>query len=87
MTVNQETKALLSPEDVRGAAAYIAAHRPTTEPFDIAVNGVTPEDRAAAAEIVRPYCETGATWWVEFAASRWPMPEYRKRIKAGPPGD
>lgn len=85
MTVNQETRELLSPQDVNEAAAYIAEHRQTSDPFDIGVNGVTPDDRAEAAEIVRPYCGTGATWWVEYAASRWPLVEYRKRILAGPP--
>jgi hypothetical protein len=54
-------------------------------PFDIAVNGETPADRGEGAEIVRPYYETGATWWVEYEGSRQSFEEYRERIRQGPP--
>jgi len=31
------------------------------------------------AEIVQPYMEAGATWWVEYEASREGFEEYRER--------
>src|SRR2546430_9689810 len=37
-----------------------------TTPFDIVVEGETPgDDYKKASEIVRPYAEAGATWWME----------------------
>ena len=49
--------------------AFVQAQRGVTPPFDIVVEGETPgEDPAAAAVLVRPYAEAGATWWLE---ARW----------------
>lgn len=80
------TFALLTPDDVRQMAAYIAAHRPTAAPFDIVLEGETPgEDAAAAANTVAPLQKTGVTWWLE---SRWQaatLDEVLTRIQQGPP--
>ncbi len=46
--------------------AYVKAHRAgSSEPFEIAAPSVIPSDPAQGAEIVQPYIEAGATWWVE----------------------
>ena len=76
-----------TPERYAEIAAYVAAHRPASEPFDIVVEGTTPaDDPAAAAAIVRPFAEAGGTWWIE---SPWQepneVPDLRRRIAAGPP--
>jgi hypothetical protein len=85
MTVNQSTGELLTPGEVEEIAAYIKAHRMVSDPFDIAVNGETPADARKGAVIVQPYEEAGATWWIEFEASRASFDEYRERIWQGPP--
>lgn len=75
-----------TPEDIRTMRAYIDEHRTATTPFDIVTEGETPGDQPeAAAELVRPFAEAGATWWME---ARWggnPTEEVRARIQQGPP--
>jgi alkanesulfonate monooxygenase SsuD/methylene tetrahydromethanopterin reductase-like flavin-dependent oxidoreductase (luciferase family) len=61
MTTNQATNELLTPEEVREAAAYCAAHRPNGAPFDIAVNLDLPPERGAAAAMLAAYEQAGAT--------------------------
>jgi alkanesulfonate monooxygenase SsuD/methylene tetrahydromethanopterin reductase-like flavin-dependent oxidoreductase (luciferase family) len=85
MTVNQETGELLTPEEIREIAAYIHSHHETPTPFDIAVNGETRGNDSQEIEQVQAYSEAGATWWVEFEASRETFEEYRERIRLGPP--
>lgn len=78
----------VTPDAIRAMAAYIAERRSaTTSPFDIVMEGETPgDDLDAAAAIVRPFAEAGATWWTE---SRWdfsiPMDAIRARVRQGPP--
>jgi alkanesulfonate monooxygenase SsuD/methylene tetrahydromethanopterin reductase-like flavin-dependent oxidoreductase (luciferase family) len=58
--------------------------------YDVISEGETPSDPKRAAEIVQPWAEAGATWWME---TRWAMPhdsdermrEVEERIAAGPP--
>jgi alkanesulfonate monooxygenase SsuD/methylene tetrahydromethanopterin reductase-like flavin-dependent oxidoreductase (luciferase family) len=80
-------------EVLREIAAYAAAERPPEDvgrPFDIVVEGVTPgDDPRGAAEIVRPWREAGATWWIEalWSASEQEdaVASIRTRIRQGPP--
>ena len=75
-----------TPQEVGEMRAYVQAQRGETTPFDIVVEGETPgEDPAAAAVLVRPYAEAGATWWLE---ARWTAPDLAQvleRIRQGPP--
>ena len=76
----------LTLEDFKEVAAYVQVHRQTSTPFDIAVAGVTPPNPVKGAEIVRPYIETGATWWVEVNNdSTGSFDEMKERIRNGPP--
>jgi hypothetical protein len=55
--------------------------------YDIVVENATPAgDPRVGAEIVRPYAEAGATWWIE---SPWEYGDDHQavvsRIEAGPP--
>ncbi len=78
------------PKHIREMKAYIQANRTQQTPFDIIVEGETPgEDSAKAKEIVTPWIEAGATWWIE---TRWEVPRnaegqeiVRQRILQGPP--
>jgi hypothetical protein len=53
--------------------------------FDIIKDGTTPLDRTKAKEIVKPFAEAGATWWMESMWGYKGLREVRKRAKAGPP--
>lgn len=74
-------------EDWRAAGAYLREHRPASRPFDLVIEGRTPADSPARArEIVGPYIEAGATWWLE---TMWEAPndtsDVLARIRQGPP--
>ena len=76
-----------TPAVVAEMSEYVKEHRAETTPFDIVVEGKTPgDDPAAAAAIVGPLAEAGATWWIE---ARWEAPnepdDVRARIRQGPP--
>lgn len=75
-----------TPEEVHAIREYVAAQRVETTPYDIVVEGVTPGDASAQArDIVRPWAEAGATWWIE---AMWTAPEpaaVRQRVQQGPP--
>jgi alkanesulfonate monooxygenase SsuD/methylene tetrahydromethanopterin reductase-like flavin-dependent oxidoreductase (luciferase family) len=68
-------------------SAYLAAHRPPGQPFDVVVEGRTPGNEAAkASAIIQPYAAAGATWWLE---TMWEEPnegeDMLARIRQGPP--
>jgi alkanesulfonate monooxygenase SsuD/methylene tetrahydromethanopterin reductase-like flavin-dependent oxidoreductase (luciferase family) len=79
-----------TPDDVRAIAGYVAEHRTATTPYDIVAEGETPGDNlAAAAALVQPWIDAGATWWIE---ARWHEPRNAEglkpvleRIRQGPP--
>lgn len=79
--------ARLTPEDVREIRAHVSQHRETSEPFDITVADQAPGDDAPRArEMVAPYAEAGATWWLELIHGwRGTLDEMRGRIRSGPP--
>ena len=55
-----------TPDDVRDMRAYAAQQRQSSAPFDIVLEGETPDhgDAAALAQI-EALAEAGATWWLE----------------------
>jgi alkanesulfonate monooxygenase SsuD/methylene tetrahydromethanopterin reductase-like flavin-dependent oxidoreductase (luciferase family) len=78
-----------SPAEVRELARYIAEQRADRagEPFDIVVGGAS--DPSAAADLIAPLMESGATWWDERQMQTNPD-HYRaepvlRRVEAGPP--
>ena len=76
-----------TPAVVADMKAYVAERRVEPTPFDIVVEGKTPgDDPAAAAAIVGPLAEAGATWWIE---AMWEAPnepdDVPARIRQGPP--
>ena len=81
----------LTPDDVRAIAAFVAANRTATTPFDIVAEGKTPGDRPdEAAAIAREWEEAGATWWIEAlwttSEHTYGPAEVRRRVEQGPPG-
>lgn len=85
MVRNQTTGELLAPRDVKNVVALVKEHREDLASFDVAVPGETPSNSQAGAEIVRPFQDAGANWWIEYEASRTGFEEYRGRIRSGPP--
>jgi hypothetical protein len=80
-----------TPDHIRGIHDWLEERGKDPSRFDIVVEGETPVDDAdAAAEIVRPWVDAGATWWID---ARWELPhhsderikEVRARLEAGPP--
>lgn len=84
-----------SPEQVRAGAEWIRDFRLveglSTEGYEVVCEGTTPaDDRRAGAEIVRPWRDAGATWWIEadWAVAREAVRDYaQERLAAGPPRD
>lgn len=78
----------ITPDLVAQMRAYADVERgPDAGPYDIVVEDVTPgDDPVAAADIVAPYAEAGATWWIE---SPWDYGDDHERVlarlRAGPP--
>jgi probable F420-dependent oxidoreductase len=83
-------------EQFRECVAYVQAQRQDETPFDIVYLGApTPgDDPARAAEMVRPFAEAGATWWLEILlpfrfggafGEEWPLALMRERVLQGPP--
>ena len=79
------TNELLKLEEIREAVAYMQTYRESSEPFDVGVNGVAPDDVGKAAEIIQAYQEAGATWWIDLEGEGESFEEYRARIRRGPP--
>ena len=77
----------VAPENIREMKAFIEQRRAADAgPLDIIMEGTTPgDDRAAGAEIVRPWAEAGATWWLEADWSEPGRDAIRARIRQGPP--
>jgi hypothetical protein len=75
--------------DLRKVAEYVTRERDPKlhhRPFDITAEGQTPyDDVVAAAEIVRPWADAGATWWLEADWKSATVASLRRRIEAGPP--
>jgi hypothetical protein len=75
--------------EVAEMLAYIREHRDPVEPFEVAVgdslSGLA-EQGKSAPDVIGPYQEAGATWWMESIG--WPLRPYEywpEHISAGPP--
>jgi hypothetical protein len=69
----------LSPDDIQKVSDHVAKHRQAKGPFEIICGASTGGKKTKRpSEIVRPFIDAGATWWVEPD----PPPE---RIRQGPP--
>jgi hypothetical protein len=75
-----------STDEIRQMKEYIAANRHQDTPFDIVIEGQTPgSDLEKAGEIVNPYLEAGATWWIEALWDIQDAYQVLTRIQQGPP--
>ena len=87
--------AMLSPQEMRELAGYVASQPGYTSSFEIVHMGITSGmDAAHDREIISAYQQAGVTWWVEKILperwgswSSWPLEAMRARILQGPPGE
>lgn len=71
------------PADVKEMKAYVDANRTLPTSFDIVVEGRTVGlDRAQVRDKLRPWVESGATWWIESLEGG---DQTTERIEQGPP--
>lgn len=76
------------PEEIHTIKAFVDTSRAETSSFDIVVEGETPgNDRVQAKEIIQPYAEAGATWWIEAMWTATGLDSVLERIKQGPPSE
>jgi alkanesulfonate monooxygenase SsuD/methylene tetrahydromethanopterin reductase-like flavin-dependent oxidoreductase (luciferase family) len=75
--------------EVAEMLAYIRQHRDPAAPFEVVVgdslSGLAEQGRTAP-EVIGPYEEAGATWWMESIG--WPLRPYEywpEYVSAGPP--
>lgn len=87
MAPDENGNSNLTPEVLHTMMAFIAEHRTSSGPFDLATGGNTPgDDLARACAQVEPLAEAGATWWCEFVLPESGQAEQAlTRIKQGPP--
>jgi hypothetical protein len=84
---SRNLKAYLKPEEIIEIKKYINIHRQMDTPFDLCLSGILPaknldQDR----EIIKPYEEAGASWWIEFVYSgTGSLKKNTERIQYGPP--
>ena len=77
----------LTPDEIRAIVAFIRDNRKTSAPFDVVADGSTLGDsHDQDREIIAPYEQAGAKWWVEgFLPWKTGFDAVRARIRKGPP--
>jgi alkanesulfonate monooxygenase SsuD/methylene tetrahydromethanopterin reductase-like flavin-dependent oxidoreductase (luciferase family) len=77
----------ITPEQLRELIEYTMQQRgERTAPFDVIVEGHTPDGSGRADELVASYAGVGLTWWVEkLGWFRGSVDEMQTRVAAGPP--
>ena len=81
----------LSPDDIRQLCAYVAENRNGQGTFDVITGGSSMTSKGAGkkgkrpAEIVRPFAEAGATWWIEGDMEANTVAKCFDRVRQGPP--
>jgi alkanesulfonate monooxygenase SsuD/methylene tetrahydromethanopterin reductase-like flavin-dependent oxidoreductase (luciferase family) len=91
VTVDDEGRPSLTPDDVRTALVEIQSERAAAGvaadvPFVVGIHGETPGPGPDGVAIVRPWAEAGATWWLEMLHGwRGSTVDLFARVEAGPP--
>ncbi|NVM16518.1 MAG: LLM class flavin-dependent oxidoreductase [Candidatus Lokiarchaeota archaeon] len=76
----------ITPEHISEIKAYIQENRSNKAPFDIIIEGKSPEVASDISKlIVKPFAEAGATWWIESDWTTNNLESLFKRVKHGPP--
>lgn len=83
----------MTPEVLREGLAWLRERRDSQglsiEGYDVVAEGTSPADPKAAGDLVRPWIDAGATWWLEADWSDMDPARVRtaadRRLTAGPP--
>jgi hypothetical protein len=76
----------IQPGELAEIKRFVDLTRDSDDPFDIIVEGRTPEeDPLEATQIVSSYREAGATWWIEALWDEEDLEKVLSRVKLGPP--
>ena len=76
----------MSPDEIRQLRAYVAEHRAVHGAFDIIAGGSSAAKKnARPADIVRPYADAGATWWIEGDMTADTVQKCFDRVRQAPP--
>jgi hypothetical protein len=76
----------LTPDEIRQLRAYVAEHRNGQGAFDIVTGGSSAGKKSQrSADIVRPYVDAGATWWIEGDMAADTVQKCFDRVRKGPP--
>ena len=76
----------LSADEIRQLRAYVAEHRTGQGAFDIITGGSSAGKKSQpSADIVRPYVDAGATWWIEGDMAADTVQKCFDRVRKGPP--
>ncbi len=73
------------PPALNSRRAYVAEHRTGHGPFDIITGGSSTAKKSRPADVVRPYVDTGATWWIEGDMAADTVQKCFDRVREGPP--
>lgn len=81
----------VDPDGLRQMKAYIQERRTLDTPFDYVIEGTTPgKERQKAQDILGPWIEAGATWWIEamwqVGGGKDGKRKIEQRLDQGPPG-
>jgi hypothetical protein len=79
----------ITPEKIREMKDFVLKNRTIQgnqrKHFDIVNDGMTPINQKRAKEIVEPFADAGATWWMETMWGTKQIQDVRERIRGGPP--
>lgn len=75
----------LSADEIRQLRAYVDEHRAGRGGFDIIAGGSSATSSERPEDIVRPYAEAGATWWIEGDMAADTVHKCFARVRKGPP--
>jgi alkanesulfonate monooxygenase SsuD/methylene tetrahydromethanopterin reductase-like flavin-dependent oxidoreductase (luciferase family) len=89
----REGRRELTPDVLREGVAWVREQRSAAglsmDGYEVVAEGTTSPDPEAAAAVVRPWADAGATWWVEADWSDMDADRVlvaaRARLSAGPP--
>jgi hypothetical protein len=76
----------LTPDEIRELRAYVTEHRKGQGSFDVITGGSSVGKKTQrSGDIVRPYVDAGATWWIEGDMAADTVQKCFDRVRKGPP--
>lgn len=84
-SIHHKTHEPLTLDEFRAGLAYVHSQRVSNAAFEVIMGGETPLDRQQGVDIVLPFQDAGATWWIDEGYDYLSeVEEFRARIRSGP---